>query len=114
MVHANFVILSSDKCFQQDGSSWILKTDLTRSLFKMMEDITCRHVELITRRMRLLLSLRLGALLSGRPTYLQYEMAASDMKNRRHVQPLLTWSTNAARPVSLDQEPLQGTISWAS
>ncbi|UYV83304.1 hypothetical protein LAZ67_23000452 [Cordylochernes scorpioides] len=42
------------------------------------------------------------------------EMAASDMRNRRHVQPLLTWSTNAAHPVSLDQEPLQGTISWAS
>ncbi|UYV69798.1 hypothetical protein LAZ67_7000762, partial [Cordylochernes scorpioides] len=37
------------------------------------------------------------------------EMAASDMRNRRHVQPLLTWSTNAAHPVSLD--PLQGTIS---
>ncbi|UYV79404.1 Transposase [Cordylochernes scorpioides] len=35
------------------------------------------------------------------------EMAASDMRNRRHVQPLLTWSTNAAHPVSLDQEPLQ-------
>ncbi|UYV74993.1 hypothetical protein LAZ67_12002029, partial [Cordylochernes scorpioides] len=34
-------------------------------------------------------------------------MAASDMRNRRHVQPLLTWSTNAAHPVSLDQEPLQ-------
>ncbi|UYV72872.1 MPI [Cordylochernes scorpioides] len=42
------------------------------------------------------------------------EMAASDMRNRRHVQPLLTWSTNAAHPVPLDQEPLQGTISWAS
>ncbi|UYV66443.1 hypothetical protein LAZ67_4001689 [Cordylochernes scorpioides] len=26
-------------------------------------------------------------------------MAASDMRNRRHVQPLLTWSTNAAHPV---------------
>ncbi|UYV80938.1 hypothetical protein LAZ67_19002227, partial [Cordylochernes scorpioides] len=38
-------------------------------------------------------------------------MAASDMRNRRHVQPLLTWSTNAAHPVSLDQKPLQGTIS---
>ncbi|UYV64362.1 ADAM22 [Cordylochernes scorpioides] len=25
-------------------------------------------------------------------------MAASDMRNRRHVQPLLTWSTNAAHP----------------
>ncbi|UYV73473.1 TAPT1 [Cordylochernes scorpioides] len=37
-------------------------------------------------------------------------MAASDMRNRRHVQPLLTWSTNAAHPVSLDQEPLQGRI----
>ncbi|UYV76992.1 Transposase [Cordylochernes scorpioides] len=36
------------------------------------------------------------------------EMAASDMRNRRHVQPLLTWSTNTAHPVSLDQEPLQG------
>ncbi|UYV81058.1 UNC50 [Cordylochernes scorpioides] len=33
------------------------------------------------------------------------EMASSDMRNRRHVQPLLTWSTNAAHPVSL--EPLQ-------
>ncbi|UYV61015.1 hypothetical protein LAZ67_1003112 [Cordylochernes scorpioides] len=32
------------------------------------------------------------------------EMSASD-RNRCHVQPLLTWSTNA---VSLDQEPLQG------
>ncbi|UYV77895.1 hypothetical protein LAZ67_15002719 [Cordylochernes scorpioides] len=42
------------------------------------------------------------------------EMAASDKRNRRHVQPLLTWSTNAAHPVSLDQEPLQGTISRAS
>ncbi|UYV76297.1 hypothetical protein LAZ67_13003294 [Cordylochernes scorpioides] len=40
-------------------------------------------------------------------------MAASDMRYRRHVQPLLTWSTNAAHPISLDQEPLQGTISWA-
>ncbi|UYV77227.1 hypothetical protein LAZ67_15000176 [Cordylochernes scorpioides] len=30
------------------------------------------------------------------------EMAASDMRNRRHVQPLLTWSTNAVHPVSLD------------
>ncbi|UYV81853.1 hypothetical protein LAZ67_20002698 [Cordylochernes scorpioides] len=30
------------------------------------------------------------------------EMAASDMRNRRHVQLLLTWSTNAAHPVSLD------------
>ncbi|UYV61014.1 LDB2 [Cordylochernes scorpioides] len=26
------------------------------------------------------------------------EMATSDMRNRRHVQPLLTWSTNAAHP----------------
>ncbi|UYV71782.1 AGPAT6 [Cordylochernes scorpioides] len=26
-------------------------------------------------------------------------MAASDMRNRRHVQPLLTWSTNAAHPI---------------
>ncbi|UYV64908.1 hypothetical protein LAZ67_3002373 [Cordylochernes scorpioides] len=29
-------------------------------------------------------------------------MAASDMRNRHHVQPLLTWSTNAAHPVSLE------------
>ncbi|UYV77898.1 hypothetical protein LAZ67_15002722, partial [Cordylochernes scorpioides] len=36
------------------------------------------------------------------------EKAASEMRNRHHVQPLLTWSTNAAHPVSLDQEPLQG------
>ncbi|UYV73687.1 hypothetical protein LAZ67_11000355 [Cordylochernes scorpioides] len=42
------------------------------------------------------------------------EMAASDMRNRHHVQPLLTWNTNAAHSVSLDQEPLQGTISRAS
>ncbi|UYV82533.1 hypothetical protein LAZ67_21002706 [Cordylochernes scorpioides] len=42
------------------------------------------------------------------------KMAASDMRNRRHVQPLLTWSTNAAHPVSLDQEPLQSTMSRAS
>ncbi|UYV67681.1 hypothetical protein LAZ67_5001568, partial [Cordylochernes scorpioides] len=28
-------------------------------------------------------------------------MAASDMRNRRHVQPLLTWSTNAADPAWL-------------
>ncbi|UYV60656.1 ATM [Cordylochernes scorpioides] len=42
------------------------------------------------------------------------EIAASDMRNRCHVQPLLTWSTNAAHPESLDQEPLQGTISRAS
>ncbi|UYV62921.1 hypothetical protein LAZ67_2002475, partial [Cordylochernes scorpioides] len=34
-------------------------------------------------------------------------MAASDMRNRRHVQSLLTWSTNAAHPVSLDQESIQ-------
>ncbi|UYV62594.1 CTNNAL1 [Cordylochernes scorpioides] len=27
-------------------------------------------------------------------------MAASDMRNRRHVQPLLTWSTNAAHPIT--------------
>ncbi|UYV83255.1 FAAH2, partial [Cordylochernes scorpioides] len=32
-------------------------------------------------------------------------MAASDMRNRRHVQLLLTWSTNAAHPVSLDRSP---------
>ncbi|UYV64183.1 PAK3 [Cordylochernes scorpioides] len=30
------------------------------------------------------------------------EMATSDMRNRRHVQLLLTCSTNAAHPVSLD------------
>ncbi|UYV77897.1 hypothetical protein LAZ67_15002721 [Cordylochernes scorpioides] len=42
------------------------------------------------------------------------EMAASDMRNKHHVQPLLTWSTNAPHPVSLDQEPLQGTINRAS
>ncbi|UYV78298.1 GFM2 [Cordylochernes scorpioides] len=35
------------------------------------------------------------------------EMATSDMRNRRNVQLLLTWSTNAAHPVSL--EPLQVT-----
>ncbi|UYV71844.1 hypothetical protein LAZ67_9000649 [Cordylochernes scorpioides] len=29
------------------------------------------------------------------------EMATSDMRNRRHVQPLLIWSTNAAHPKSL-------------
>ncbi|UYV78107.1 hypothetical protein LAZ67_16000140 [Cordylochernes scorpioides] len=38
-------------------------------------------------------------------------MAVSDMRNRRHVQPLLTWSTNAAHPVSLDQEPLQEWVT---
>ncbi|UYV60288.1 MED30 [Cordylochernes scorpioides] len=27
-------------------------------------------------------------------------MAASDMRNRRHVQPLLTWSTNVAHPMA--------------
>ncbi|UYV66219.1 hypothetical protein LAZ67_4000855 [Cordylochernes scorpioides] len=32
----------------------------------------------------------------------QKEMAASDMRNRLRVQPLLTWSTNAAHPVSMD------------
>ncbi|UYV77844.1 DHX30, partial [Cordylochernes scorpioides] len=36
-------------------------------------------------------------------------MAASDMRNRRHVQLLLTWSTNAAHP-SLRQDDLQ-TVS---
>ncbi|UYV80990.1 hypothetical protein LAZ67_19002416, partial [Cordylochernes scorpioides] len=41
------------------------------------------------------------------------EMAASDMRNRRHVQPLLTWSTNAVHPVSLDQEPLQDPSVYA-
>ncbi|UYV74362.1 MYH9 [Cordylochernes scorpioides] len=30
------------------------------------------------------------------------EMASSDMRNRHHVQPLLTWSTNAAHSVFLD------------
>ncbi|UYV82985.1 hypothetical protein LAZ67_22001629 [Cordylochernes scorpioides] len=30
------------------------------------------------------------------------EMATSDMRNRCHVQPLLTWSTNTAHPISLD------------
>ncbi|UYV80276.1 EBNA1BP2 [Cordylochernes scorpioides] len=40
------------------------------------------------------------------------EMTVSDMRNRRHVQLFLTWSTNAAHPVSL--EPLQGTISRAN
>ncbi|UYV73764.1 PTPRK [Cordylochernes scorpioides] len=34
-------------------------------------------------------------------------MDASDMRNKHHVQPLLTWSTNADHPVSLDQKPLQ-------
>ncbi|UYV68398.1 hypothetical protein LAZ67_5004201 [Cordylochernes scorpioides] len=34
------------------------------------------------------------------------EMATSDKRNRRHMQLLLTWSTNTAHPVSL--EPLQG------
>ncbi|UYV63658.1 FZD9 [Cordylochernes scorpioides] len=28
--------------------------------------------------------------------FLQYEMAASDMRNRHHVQPLLTWSTDSS------------------
>ncbi|UYV79854.1 hypothetical protein LAZ67_18000920 [Cordylochernes scorpioides] len=46
--------------------------------------------------MRLPLSLRLGALISSRSTQLQYKMAASDMRNRCHVQPLLTWSTNSS------------------
>ncbi|UYV68304.1 hypothetical protein LAZ67_5003798 [Cordylochernes scorpioides] len=32
------------------------------------------------------------------------EMAASDLRNRRHVQLLLTWSTDAAHLVSLDQQ----------
>ncbi|UYV83793.1 hypothetical protein LAZ67_X000145 [Cordylochernes scorpioides] len=37
-------------------------------------------------------------------------MAASDMRSRCHVQRLLTRSTNAAHPVSLDQEPSQGVL----
>ncbi|UYV78291.1 hypothetical protein LAZ67_16000865 [Cordylochernes scorpioides] len=36
------------------------------------------------------------------------EMATSDMRNRRHVQPLLTWSTNAAHP---NKSPHSGPIS---
>ncbi|UYV64729.1 hypothetical protein LAZ67_3001802 [Cordylochernes scorpioides] len=39
-------------------------------------------------------------------------MAASDMRNRRHVQLLLTWSTNAAHPVALDKETLQVTVFY--
>ncbi|UYV68302.1 hypothetical protein LAZ67_5003791 [Cordylochernes scorpioides] len=43
---------------------------------------------------------------TGSPTQWQAdlapkEMAASDMRNRRHVQPLLTWSTNTAHPVDV-------------
>ncbi|UYV67152.1 RFWD3 [Cordylochernes scorpioides] len=34
-------------------------------------------------------------------------MAASDMRNRRHVQPLLTWSTNAAHPPPVEEESCQ-------
>ncbi|UYV71225.1 hypothetical protein LAZ67_8002285 [Cordylochernes scorpioides] len=34
------------------------------------------------------------------------EMAVSDMRNRRHVQPLLTWSTNAAHPVTCSPETI--------
>ncbi|UYV73512.1 CACTIN [Cordylochernes scorpioides] len=32
------------------------------------------------------------------------EMAASDLRNRRHVQLLLTWSTNAAHPTRIQRE----------
>ncbi|UYV73693.1 CIRH1A [Cordylochernes scorpioides] len=87
-----------------DGTSMKLKCRLPRNLYP----ISCM------------------AFHSGRPNVLVVcyfnkcadlapkEMATSDMRNRRHVQPLLTWSTNAAHPVSLDMEPLQGTNSWAS
>ncbi|UYV60433.1 hypothetical protein LAZ67_1001148 [Cordylochernes scorpioides] len=47
--------------------------------------------------MRLPLSSRLGAPLSD---LAPKEMAASDMRIRHHVQLLLTWSKNAAHPVS--------------
>ncbi|UYV71684.1 K02A2.6-like [Cordylochernes scorpioides] len=39
------------------------------------------------------------------------EMAASDMRNRRHVQLLLTWSTNAAHPVNPGLGALTGTLN---
>ncbi|UYV68240.1 hypothetical protein LAZ67_5003580 [Cordylochernes scorpioides] len=62
------------------------------------------------------LSLRLGALVSGSPT--PKEMAASDM-NRRHVQPLLTWSTTVAHPtdnyliiLQLNRNGNRCTIQW--
>ncbi|UYV62206.1 hypothetical protein LAZ67_1008215 [Cordylochernes scorpioides] len=32
------------------------------------------------------------------------EMAASDIRNRRHVQPLLTWSTNTAHPDRVEND----------
>ncbi|UYV64761.1 Tep6, partial [Cordylochernes scorpioides] len=38
------------------------------------------------------------------------EMAASHMRNGHHVQPLLTWSTNAAHPVSL--RPYRVLSAW--
>ncbi|UYV69761.1 hypothetical protein LAZ67_7000650 [Cordylochernes scorpioides] len=38
------------------------------------------------------------------------EMAASDMRNRCHVQWLLTWSTNAAHPVSLESLQVLSTL----
>ncbi|UYV83993.1 hypothetical protein LAZ67_X000844 [Cordylochernes scorpioides] len=39
------------------------------------------------------------------------EMAASDMRNRRHVQMLLTWSTNAAHPKYAIQSILTGDLN---
>ncbi|UYV74234.1 C17orf59 [Cordylochernes scorpioides] len=50
---------------------------------------------------------RIGSTTQWQADLAPKEMAASDLRNRRHVQPLLTWSKNAAHPVSLDQEPLQ-------
>ncbi|UYV73291.1 hypothetical protein LAZ67_10002537 [Cordylochernes scorpioides] len=42
--------------------------------------------------------IKTGSITQWQADLAQKEMAASDMRNRRHVQLLLTWSTNAAHP----------------
>ncbi|UYV65087.1 hypothetical protein LAZ67_3003092 [Cordylochernes scorpioides] len=76
---------------------------------RSMAQSTPSHVNSV---LPLTLVRRTGSTTQGQADLAPKEMAASDMRNRSHVQPLLTWSTNAAHPVSL--ESLQGTISRAS
>ncbi|UYV70483.1 hypothetical protein LAZ67_7003251 [Cordylochernes scorpioides] len=54
--------------------------------------------------------IKTGSTTQWQADFVPKEMAASDMRNRHHVQPLLTWSTNAAHSVSL--ESLQGRAPW--
>ncbi|UYV78413.1 hypothetical protein LAZ67_16001275 [Cordylochernes scorpioides] len=92
-----------DKKDQKERSTFIV--DLGRSLIVN----TCGHTKLgnilfeLTRKAYLQANASAFVIKTGSTTQWQAdlapkEMAASDMRNRRHVQPLLTWSTNAAHP----------------